>query len=205
MSSDPDIGVLELRLAAFDVPIRQWRDAREREFAARFRPREGQLSTLMSRLPKAAAAARSVELGAREEVFELLSEICDAYVRSDPQRCALFRGIVHQHEAMKLLDEYIGHAARILEGGGRPEWLDRALAALSIDDQRVDYRDWLMSLGVVYLAARTHGIDPAPALKRIGALSNSEPHAAAPTPTRDAMTGYEQSAYFATSILPRLR
>ena len=62
-----------------------------------------------------------------------------------------------------------------------------------------------MSVGDVYLAARAAGLDPAMALKRIGALSNAEGHPATPTPTRVALERFEQSAYFATSILPRLR
>ena len=200
-----DIGSLEERIAAFDGPISRWQAARERAFTAKFNPKEGNLSTLMARLPPAAAAAAGVGPGPEEEVFALLDEICDGYVRADARRCALVRAVIHQHEVRRLLGEYVGHCARLLEKGGRPQWLDRALAGASIEDQRVDYRDWLMSLGDVYVAARTAGIDPSPALKRIGALSNAEGHRATPTPTSAALSGFEQSAYFATSILPRLR
>ena len=200
-----DIGSVESRVAAFDGPIRRWQDARERAFSAKFTPKEGKLSTLMSRLSPAAAAAAGVGAGPKEEVFALLDEICDAYVKADPQRCALIRGVVHQHELRRLLGEYVGHCARLLEKGGRPQWLLRALAAASIEDQRVDYRDWLMALGDVYLAARTAGLDPSPELKRIGALSNVEGHRATPMPTSDALARFEESAYFATSILPRMR
>ena len=200
-----DISSLETRIAAFDGPIRRWQDARERAFSAKFRPKEGKLSTLMSRMPPAAAAAAGVGPGPTEQVFALLDEICDQYAGADPQRCALIRGVVHEHELRRLLDEYVGRCARLLEKGNRAEWLDRALAAASIDDQRRDYRDWLMSVGDVYLAARAAGLDPAMALKRIGALSNAEGHPATPTPTRVALERFEQSAYFATSILPRLR
>jgi len=205
VTDDRDLGALEQRLASLNAPIKHWRDTRERAFAAQFRPKEGQLSTLMSKLPKSAAAAKNVGPGPREEVFALLDEICDQYLRSDPMRCAVIRGMVHQHEAVHLIDEYVGHASRILEQGGLPVWLDRALAAASIDDQRRDYRDWIMSLGDIYLSARAHGIDPAPAFKRVAEISNAEPHRAAPTPTRDSMSRFEKSAYFATSILPRLR
>src|SRR2546423_427532 len=158
----------------------------------------------MSRLPPAAAAAAGVGPGPKEEAFALLDEICDGYVRADAQRCALVRGVIHEHEIRRLLGEYARHCARLLEKGGRPEWLERALAGVSIDDQRVDYRDWLMALGDVYLAARTAGLDPSPALKRIGALSNAEGHRATPTPTNEALARFEESAYFATSILPRM-
>jgi hypothetical protein len=205
VNDDRDVGALEEKLSALDAPITHWRDARERAFAAQFRPKRGQLSTLMSKLPKAAAGARGVGPGPQEAAFAALDEVCEVYLESDPQRCAVIRGLVHRHEIRRLLGEYIGHASQVLAQGGRPEWLDRALAAASIDDQRVDYRDWLMSLGDIYLSARTHGIDPAPAFKRVAEISNAEPHRAAPTTTKDAMSGFERSAYFATSILPRLR
>ncbi len=108
-------------------------------------------------------------------------------------------------EAHRLLEDYLAYASRILKQGGRPEWLERGVAAASIDDQRRDYRDWLMSLGDLYLSARAAHLDPAPVLKRIAELSNPERHAAAPTATRDALARFEDSAYFATSILPQLR
>jgi hypothetical protein len=205
MSADRDIGALDARVAELDAPIKRWRDARERAFAAQFQPREGQLSTLMSKLPKAAAAAKTIGPGPRDAAFALLDEVCDLYLRSDAQHCALIRAVVHQHEISHLLHEYVGHASRILGQGGRSEWLNRALAGASIDDQRVDYREWLMLLGDVYLSARAQGVDPAPAFKRVAEISNPEPRRAAPTTTRDALAGFEQSAYFATSILPRLR
>ena len=203
--SDDDLGEIEARLAALDEPIKVWRAAQERAFAAQFRPKAGQLSTLMSKLPRAAAATRSIGPGPREDVYAALDAVCDLYLRSDGSRCALIRAVVHDHEAAQLLADYIGHASQMLAQGGRGEWLDRALAAASIDDQRRDYRDWLMSLGDVYLAANAKGIDPSPTLRRVAQLSNPQPHRAAPTPTREALAGFEKTAYFATSVLPRLR
>lgn len=200
-----EIGELETRFAALDEPIKRWRDARERAFSAKFQPKDGRLSTLMARLPPAAAAAAGVGPGPREAVFALLDEVCDEYARSDERRCALIRGLVHRHEAGRLVDEYTGHAARMLEQSKRPEWLDRAVASASLDDQRVDYREWLIRLGEVYVSARAAGLDPSPVLKRIAAISNAEPHRAAPTPTSAALARFEDSAFFATSVLPRIR
>jgi hypothetical protein len=61
-----------------------------------------------------------------------------------------------------------------------------------------------MSLGDLYLSARAAHLDPTPVLKRIAELSNPERHPAAPTPTRDALRTFEDSAYFLTSILPHV-
>ena len=204
MSEEPSLGSLQERLERLDPPIRIWREARERSFSATFGPKGGKLSTLLGRLPQAAGAAASVGAGPRDEVFAVFDEICDLYLRSDPPRCAVLRGIVHAREARLLLGDYIAHASAVLKQGGRPEWLERGIAAASIDDQRRDYRDWLMSLGDLYLTAHAKHVDPSPLLKRIAELSNPERHSAAPTSTREALKTFEDSAYFLTSIAPQL-
>jgi len=203
MTDEPSLKEIGERLERLDAPIRIWREQRDRAFAAAFGPQKGKLSNLMARLPQGANAA-ALGLGPRDEVFAVFDEICDLYARSDAPRCAIIRGIVHEREAHRLLDEYLGYASRILKQGGRPEWLERGVVAASIDDQRRDYRDWLMSLGDLYLSAWAAHLDPSPVLKRIAERSNPERHAAAPTPTRDALRGFEDSAYFATSIAPQL-
>ena len=204
MNEEPSLEELGARLERLDAPIRIWREQRDRAFAAAFGPQKGRLSNLMARLPQAANAAAELGLGPRDQVFAVFDEICDLYVRLDAPRCAIIRGVVHQREARVLLDDYLAYASRILKKGGRPEWLERAIAAASIDDQRRDYRDWIMSLGDVYLSARAAQLDPSPVLKRIAERSNPERHAAAPTATRDALAKFEDSAYFMTSIVPQL-
>ena len=204
MNEEPSLEELGARLERLDAPIRIWREQRDRAFAAAFGPQKGRLSNLMARLPQAANAAAELGLGPRDQVFAVFDEVCDLYVRSDAPRCAIIRGVVHQREARVLLDDYLAYASRILKKGGRPEWLERAIAAASIDDQRRDYRDWIMSLGDVYLSARAAQLDPSPVLKRIAERSNPERHAAAPTATRDALAKFEDSAYFMTSIVPQL-
>jgi hypothetical protein len=185
MTDEASLEELGERLGRLDAPIRIWREQRDRAFDAAFGPKKGQLSNLMARLPQAANAASALGLGPRDEVFAI-------------------RGIVHEREAHRLIEEYLGYASRILKQGGRPEWLERGIAAASIDDQGRDYRDWLMSVGDLYLSARAARLDPSPVLKRIAALSNPERNPAAPTPTRDALATFEDSAYFMTSILPQL-
>jgi len=204
MTDEPSLKELGERLERLDAPIRIWREQRDRAFETAFGPQKGRLSNLMARLPQAANAAAALGLGPRDEAFALFDELCDLYARSDPSRCAIIRGIVHEREARRLLEDYVAYAARTLKQGGRPEWLERGIAAASIDDQRRDYRDWIMALGDLYLSARAAKLDPSPVLKRIAERSNPERHAAAPTPTRDALTTFENSAYFMTSILPQL-
>jgi hypothetical protein len=204
MKDEPSLSSLQARLEKLDPPIRIWREARDRSFSATFGPKGGKLSTLMGRLPQAAGAAASVGTGPRDEVFAIFDEICDQYARSDPAWCAILRGVVHEREARLLLADYIAHASAVLKHGGRPEWLERGIAAASIDDQRRDYRDWLMSLGDLYLSAHAKNVDPSPVIKRMAERSNPERHRAAPTSTREALGAFENSAYFLTSIVPRL-
>lgn len=204
MIEEPSLGSLQGRLERLDAPIRIWREARERSFAATFGPKGGKRSTLMGRLPQAAGTAASVGAGPRDEVFAIFDEICDLYLQSDPPRCAILRGIVHEREARLLLGDYVGHASEVLKMGGQPEWLERGIAAASIDDQRRDHDEWLMSLGDLYLSAHAKNLDPSPVLKRIAALSNPEPHVGAPASTREALGMFEDGEYFATSIRPQL-
>jgi hypothetical protein len=205
MMDAPSLKELGERLERLDAPIRIWRESRDRAFAAAFGPDKGKLTNLMARLPQAANAAAALGLGPRDEVFAVLDDICDLYARSDPPDCAAIRRIVQEREAHLLLDDYLGYASRILKQGGRREWLERGVAAASIDDQRRDYRDWLMSLGDLYLSARAAHLDPSPVLKRIAERSNPDRHAAAPTATRDALGTFEDSAYFEISILPLIQ
>ena len=62
-----------------------------------------------------------------------------------------------------------------------------------------------MSLGDLYLAAYDRGLPPGPALQRMAERSSEEKPSGGPTSTRQALARFEESAYFATSILPRLR
>jgi hypothetical protein len=204
VTDEPSLSSLQERLKKLDSPIRIWREARDRSFSATFDSKGGKLSTLMGRLPQAAGAAAAVGAGPRDEVFSIFDEICDLYARSDQGRCSIIRGIVHEREARILLEAYLAHASQVLKKGGRPEWLERGVAAASIEDQRNDYRDWLVSLGGLYLNAHAVHLDPSPVLKRIAERSNPEPHRAAPASTRDALNNFENSAYFATSIQPQL-
>lgn len=204
MTDEPSLKELGERLKKLDTPIRIWREARDRAFSATFDPKGGRLSTLMGRLPQAAGAAASVGAGPRDEVFAIFDEICDLYARADPARCAIIRRIVHEREARRLLEAYLAHASQVLKQGGRSDWLERGIAAASIDDQGNDYRDWLVSLGGLYLNAYRVHLDPSPVLKRIAERSNPEPHPASPTSTRDMLSNFENTAYFATSIAPQL-
>jgi hypothetical protein len=201
MSADESIAGLEKRLAALDRPIRTWIDARERASSGNVDPRKPKL---LSRLPTAAAAAAGVGRGPQAEVFAVFDEVCDLYSRSDAQRCALIRGIVQIHEAYRLVVDYCAHCAKMLEQSRRAEWLDRGLAAASIDDQRIDYRAWLVSVGGLYVAARKAAIDPTPAMERMAQRSNPDVHESNGTSTREMLAGFERTAYFGMSILPSL-
>ncbi len=196
MTDEPSLSSLQVRLKKLDSPIRIWREARDRSFSATFDPKGGRLSTLMGRLPQAAGAAASVGAGPRDEVFAIFDELCDLYARSDAGHCAIIRGMVHEREARLLLQAYLAHASQVLKQGGRTEWLERGIAAASIEDQRTDYRDWLVSLGGLYLNAHAAHLDPSPVLKRIAERSSPD--------TRDTLNKFQDSAYFLTSILPQL-
>ena len=75
-------------------------------------------------------------------------------------------------------------------------WLDVLLALVSIEDQRMDFRDTLMLLGAVYVRAVEAGIDPLPHLERAATLSSPQ--------TSHMLEGFTRSAFFAESVRPRI-
>ncbi len=90
---------------------------------------------------------------------ELLDELCGVYLEASPRQRAAIRGFFdHKESALKYLHSYIGRASRFLKSSGDKKWLRLGLAAASIVDRRVDWRDLMICLGDLYLTARDAGI-----------------------------------------------
>ena len=112
-----------------------------------------------------------------DELHELLDELCGAYLEVDAARRAAVRAYFDEKQrVLKYLHSYVGgRAAPLVASSGDVKWLRLGLAAASIADRRVDYRDWLISLGELWLAAEEVGIAPARQFSAMARISNSEP------------------------------
>jgi hypothetical protein len=156
-----------------------------------------------------------------EEVYSLLDSLCDLYLDADPEQRAEIRDLMGQNRAvLDRMYSYIGRATNFLKETADPKWLRMGLAAASIEDSRVDYRDLLVALGDLYLAAAHVGIKPRPYFEAVGRISNPTRERPEPYPlhpylsrlllgrgssTQDMLLKFERCQYFRQDVRPKLR
>jgi hypothetical protein len=130
------------------------------------------------------------------EVQELLDELCALYLRADQDQRLLMRdSFEDKRRVRKYLHSYIGgRAASRLRSTGENRWLDLGLAAASICDQKVDWRDLLIALGKLWLAAEDAGIAPARHFSAVGRISSDEPVYGRGS-TRELLRGFRTSGH----------
>ena len=130
------------------------------------------------------------------ELQEVLDELCSLYLRADQDQRFLIRGFFEDKTRVrKYLHSYIGgRAARLVVSTGDTKWLGLGLAAASISDQKVDYRDLLIALGKLWLAAEDAGFAPARHFSTVGRISSDEP-VYGNRSTKELLRGFRTSAY----------
>ena len=130
------------------------------------------------------------------QLNQLLDELCSLYLVADQDQWGVIRGLFNDKTRVrKYLHSYIGgRAAPRLESTRDEKWLDLGLAAASIVDQRVDYRDLLICLGALWLSAEEAGIAPARRFSSVARISNDEP-VYGNRSTRDLLRGFRMSAH----------
>jgi hypothetical protein len=130
------------------------------------------------------------------EIHVLLDELFDLYLMADADQRLLIRGFFEDKDRLrKYLHSYVGgRAAPHLRSTGDDEWLRLGLAAASIVDQRVDWRDLLICLGALWLAAEEAGIDPARYFSAVARISSDEPRYGNSS-TRQLLRGFRTSGH----------
>ncbi len=112
-----------------------------------------------------------------DQLGELLDELCAIYLEANDEERAEIRALFdNKQRVLKYLHSYVGgRTAARLEATADVKWLQLGLAAASIADRRVDYRDLLICLGELWLAAEGVGIAPARHFSGVARISNTEP------------------------------
>jgi hypothetical protein len=130
------------------------------------------------------------------EVQEALDELCALYLKADQDQRTLIRDSFEDKRRVRVyLHSYIGgRAASRLRSTAEARWLDLGLAAASICDQKVDYRDLLIALGKLWLEAEEVGVAPARHFSAVGRISSGDP-VYGNRCTRDLLRGFRISAY----------
>ena len=139
-----------------------------------------------------------------EELYDLLDELGDIYLRSETkQRNEIRRIVAANREVLGELGNYTARGTNLLKSTGEARWLYLGLIAASIEDLQVDYRDTLVLLGDLLLAAKQVGIDPLPVFQEIASLSNPDVTAVGSS-TQNALANFHKTAYYKKSIQPEL-
>ena len=103
----------------------------------------------------------------------LLDELCALYLKaSEEQRVAVRAIFDDKASVLKYLHSYIAHTSRHLAETKDKKWLRMGLAAASICDRRVDWRDLMICLGDLYLTAREAGFRPGYQFSAVARISN---------------------------------
>ncbi len=136
-------------------------------------------------------------------------ELCRLYLESNASLRGEIRAFFDGRQALRsrLLDQVLTAAHEIDRGRGEAEnaaSLWRGLAAVSIEDNRLDYRDTFGALGELYLRAADAGLRPTGAFHEIGELSSEVPLDTGLQPMKAFLQSFEKSAFFAESVAPRL-
>jgi hypothetical protein len=130
------------------------------------------------------------------KIHVLLDELFDLYLNADEEQRLLIRGFFEDKDRLKkYLHSYVGgRAAPHLGSTGDVEWLRRGLAAASIADQRVDWRDLLICLGALWMAAEEAGIAPARYFSSVARISSDVPRYGSSS-TRALLRGFRNSGH----------
>jgi hypothetical protein len=125
----------------------------------------------------------------------LLDELCAIYLKAEEDRRVAIRGIFDDKQSLRnYLHTYIGHASRHLAETRDKKWLRLGLAAASICDRRVDWRDLMICLGELYLTARQAGFRPGYQFSAIARISNRS-RKYKENSTRDFLASFRKTAY----------
>lgn len=128
--------------------------------------------------------------------FDLLEQLCSIYL--DPNTTAEEREEIralawNDANIMGQLLAYVRRAAGQLRSTSDVKWLRLGLAAASIENLQLDYRDTSTFLGVLYTAASEVGIDPAPYFEIVAGISSDQPNSVKIV-TRDFLLNFDGSA-----------
>lgn len=120
-----------------------------------------------------------------------LKDLCTLYLGANSeQRDQIRRTLNDMHLILSHLLGYPSYVSGFINSPDDAQWLRIGLAAASIENARNDWRDLLVSLGPLYLAAEDAGIDPRPHFQELGELSIE--------PVRRILKGFHESAYLAS-------
>jgi hypothetical protein len=142
---------------------------------------------------------------ARERLNNALDTLCDRYLQAvSPEREELRNEIARCFSLLRSLRQYIGRCETLISTTKERTYLRRGLAAASLEDNRVNYKEMYVALGSLYRASVAAGIHPSIDFVKIGYLSNDKGRQRIPS-TKEFLANFEESAFFKSDVEPKLR
>jgi hypothetical protein len=130
-----------------------------------------------------------------QEIYSLLDEICPAYISASSEDRAKVRAAVRDKNGV--LSALLGYAYRSAKRIHSPDdkaCLIKGLAAISIENCSRDYRDVLLALAELYVAAEEAGIKPRADFKAVSQLSSRKKPDGGDTSMQAMLAGFHRYA-----------
>jgi hypothetical protein len=109
------------------------------------------------------------------ELHALFEQLCQAYIADNDARRARLRAFVAERSKRgQLLWRYANRLARRVQSPADAGLVSTALAAIAIDNCSANYRDTLMTLADLFVAAEQAGVDPRPMFDQATAWATDE-------------------------------
>jgi len=139
------------------------------------------------------------------QLEEDIRSTCETYIAATAEQRAAMRSLF---EWSYLLPRYLDRCASIpdviVDRASAIRSLRLALAAVSLADRKAEIRDLYIRLGQAWVMLERAGIDPRPCFQEAAGWSSGV-ELPDQFSIRRFLLGFEDSAYFHSSILPRLR
>ena len=133
-----------------------------------------------------------------EQRIELLDELIPKYLAgTDAEREGLRRAVAARRALPDRVRAYAWSVAQRIRSPEDVELLRAGLAAMSIENCAVDYRDTLLALAELWVRAERAGIDPQRHFEAVAAVSDTHVPAGGSTPVSKTLRDFHGYAVLA--------
>jgi hypothetical protein len=195
------------QLAPWNERLEAWNHGFHSEYKRLARKRSGLFRRLSDADEEeiAAEARRAAGEDLLVELFGFFDGACGAYLEAElQQHHAMLRAKIGEQPALfNAVWSYVEQAPELIRSAADGRRLELALAAISIDDGRVDLEQCQAALGRLYVAASRAGLDPKPGFQAAAAVSNPGSGGGG-SRTRELLAGFDRSFFFEQNVRAQL-
>jgi hypothetical protein len=198
-----NLNELKARIASMKAGVRTWQSQVAEEERVLWKANTISEGNFFRRKAETWRLARlKVRDPSHEETFSVLDELCDHYLITTSDERIVIRDLLG--DAIDCLLSYAESASDQITSTGDVHWLRRGLAALSIVDGRLDFRDTFACLRELYLASARAEIDPLPYVREVAEISSTTSRSPGRGSMHDLLVDFDKSAFFREDVQPEL-